>query len=336
MTKSKENHYKSPVTATITGIRDLFKKHIPAGELKDTDRLDGKRVVITGSSSGLGFATAVDMAKRGAEVIMAVRSGIPVKGEKVKEMSGSDKISMLFVDLNDIDSIVKFATELKAKFNRIDILICNAAVVPKKSRKTPQGLEQMFMVNYFSKFILINKLLDLDIFDRSEGKLPRIIFVSSESHRNPKSFDLNAFGEYKDFKIGKTMELYGHYKLLMTTFACELSRRLNPDNKTAYSVFALCPGPVNSNIAREAPKIFQPLLKLTFSIFFRSPEKACEPILYLATSKDVEGKPLDYLFLMSRKDMDPKATSPSNGKVLWEVSASLAKSLLSSWKSIPV
>ena len=132
------------------------------------------------------------------------------------------------------------------------------------------------------------------------------------------------------------MELYGHYKLLMTTFACELSRRLNPDNKTAYSVFALCPGPVNSNIAREAPKIFQPLLKLTFSIFFRSPEKACEPILYLATSKDVEGKPLDYLFLMSRKDMDPKATSPSNGKVLWEVSASLAKSLLSSWKSIPV
>jgi len=330
MTKSKENHYKSPVTATITGIRDLFKKHIPAGELKDSDRLDGKRVVITGASSGLGFATAIEMARRGAEVVMAVRSGIPAKGEKVKELSGSDKVSMIFVDLSDVDSIHQFADQLKATYGKIDILICNAAVVPKKSRKTPQGMEQMFMVNYFAKFLLVNRLLALDIFNRDRGNVPRIIFVASESHRNPKSFDLDGFGEYRDFKIGKVMELYGHYKLLMTTFANELSRRLNPGDITAYSVFALCPGPVNSNIAREAPKIFQPLLKLTFSIFFRSPRKACEPILYLATSKDVEGKPIDYLFLMSRKDMDPKATSPSNGKVLWEASASLAKSLLSS------
>ena len=85
MKESKTNHYKSPVKATITGIRDLFKKHIPAGELKEEDRFDGKRVMITGASSGLGFATAVELAKRGAEVIMAVRSGIPSKGEEVKK-----------------------------------------------------------------------------------------------------------------------------------------------------------------------------------------------------------------------------------------------------------
>jgi NAD(P)-dependent dehydrogenase (short-subunit alcohol dehydrogenase family) len=330
MTDTKQSHYKSPVKATITGIRDLFKKHIPAGELTENDRLDGKRVVITGSSSGLGYATAIEMAKRGAEVIMAVRSGIPSKGEKVKELSGSEKVSMLFVDLSDVDSIMAFADQLKEKYDTIDILICNAAVVPKKSRKTPQGLEQMFMVNYFSKFLLINKFLDLNIFNRSKGQVPRIIFVSSESHRNPKSFDLEGFGEYKDFKIGKVMELYGHYKLLMTTFANELSRKLNPGNTTDYSVFALCPGPVNSNIAREAPKIFQPLLKLTFSIFFRSPKKACEPVVYLAASKDVEGKPLDYLFLMSRKEMDAKATDPLNAKDLWEKSEGLRKKMTDS------
>jgi NAD(P)-dependent dehydrogenase (short-subunit alcohol dehydrogenase family) len=330
MTESKQSHYKSPVKATITGIRDLFKKHIPAGELKDSDRLDGKRVVITGSSSGLGFATAIEMAKRGAEVVMAVRSGIPDKGEKVKKLSGSDKISMLFVDLSDINSIMNFANELKEKYDKIDILICNAAIVPKKSRKTPQGFEQMFMVNYFAKFLLVNKLLDLDIFNRSAGQVPRIIFVSSESHRNPKSFDIDGFGEYKDFKIGKVMELYGHYKLLMTTFAFELSKRLNPGDKTDYSVFALCPGPVNSNIAREAPKVFQPLLKLTFSLFFRSPKRACEPILYLATSKDVEGKTSDYLFLMSRKEMDPKAKVPAHGKELWDKSEDLQKKVMDS------
>jgi len=330
MTESKQSHYKSPVKATITGIRDLFKKHDPAGELKDDDRLDGKRVVITGSSSGLGFATAVEMARRGAEVIMAVRSGIPEKGERVKQQSGSDKVTMEHVDLSDIKSIMKFADELKKKYDKIDILVLNAAVVPKKSRKTPQGLEQMFMVNYFAKFLLVNRLLELEIFRKNEHAIPRIIFVSSESHRNPKTFDLEGFGQYRDFKIGKVMELYGHYKLLMTTFATELSRRLNPDGKTNYSVFALCPGPVNSNIAREAPKIFQPLLKLTFRLFFRSPEKACEPILYLAISKDVKGKDRDYLFLMSRKDIDPKAMNTENGKQLWEASERLSKTILNS------
>jgi len=317
MTKSKANHYKSPVTATITGIRDLFKKHIPAGELKDDDRLDGKRVLITGASSGLGFATAIELAKRGAEVIMACRSGIPSKGEEVKKLSGSDMVYMLHVDLYDVDSILRLAQQVKEKYNKIDILICNAAVVPKMSRKTPQGFEQMFMVNYFAKFILVNRLLELEIFRRMQAQIPRIIFVSSESHRNPKTFDLEGFGEYNEFKIGKVMELYGHYKLLMTTFANELSRRLNPGNATDYSVFALCPGPVNSNIAREAPKIFQPLLKLTFSIFFRSPKRASEPVVYLASSGDVEGKSIDYLFLMSRKEMDEKATDPAHGEELW-------------------
>jgi NAD(P)-dependent dehydrogenase (short-subunit alcohol dehydrogenase family) len=234
---------------------------------------------------------------------------------------------MMFVDLSDVESIRKFAEQLKEKYKKIDILVCNAAVVPKKSRKTPQGLEQMFMVNYFAKFLLVNSLLGLDIFRRDQGQVPRIIFVASESHRNPKEFDLENFGVYQDFKIGKVMELYGHYKLLMVTFANELSRRLNPGDKTDHSVFALCPGPVNSNIAREAPKVFQPLLKLTFRLFFRSPEKACEPVLYLAASGDVEGKATDYLFLMSRKDVDPKALDESNGKKLWELSEILMKQL---------
>ena len=110
----------------------------------------------------------------------------------------------------------------------------------------------------------------------------------------------------------------------MTTFAQELGRRLNT-KKVNYSVFALCPGPVNSNIAREAPKFVQPVMKLVFKIFFSSPEKAAEPIVYLSTSKDLEGKPRDYLFLMSRRPVDENASNPENGKRLWELTENLLK-----------
>jgi len=343
----KKDKYDNPVSATITGIINLFRKHEQAGELKPTDRLDGKTVLVDGASSGLGFAIATDCAKRGAKVIMACRSGIPGKGEKVKIISGSKDVYMLKVDFSDIHSIQRLIFNLTHSqtpsdgkmmddrnnssditqgdfpFGKIDILICNAGVVPKKSRKTPQGLEEMFMVNYFSKFIFVNLLLKNNCFRKQEKDQrlnPRIIFVDSETHRNPKKIEWEKFGIYEPYSIGKSLELYGYYKLLLATFAVELSRRLNG----GYSVFALCPGPINSNIGRESPKIFHPLMKLIFSIFFRSPAQAAIPVMYLASSKDMEGKVFDYFYLMSRKEVDEKAIDPENGKKLWELSEELA------------
>jgi hypothetical protein len=126
--------------------------------------------------------------------------------------------------------------------------------------------------------------------------------------------------------MGKTVELYGYYKLLMTTFANELSRKLNNSVNPKYSVFALCPGPVNTNIAREAPAIFKPLLRVIFGIFFRSPKVAVKPLIYFSCSKEVEGSVIDYLFLMSKKEMDAKARDEANGKKLWNLSEDLLKS----------
>jgi len=316
--------YNSPLQATISGILDLFKKRESVGSLTKNDNLQGKKVLITGSSSGLGLATAKQLAALGAEVIMAVRSGIPEKGEEVKKASGSNKVTMLYVDLSDFNTIKKLISEVKLKVGKIDVLICNAAVVVSEARKTSAGFDEMFTVNYLSKFVLVQGLLKENCFNTEGNTIPRIVFVSSESHRNPTAFEWDTFGKFQDHKMAKTVERYGYYKLLMTTFAQELSRRLNVD-KTNYSVFALCPGPVNSNIAREAPKLAQPVMKLVFKIFFNSPEKAAAPVVYLTASKAIEGKPTDYLFLMSRKPVDELASNPENGERLWNLTEKLLK-----------
>jgi NAD(P)-dependent dehydrogenase (short-subunit alcohol dehydrogenase family) len=323
MPKQQKSNYKNPVSATWEGIRAVFTKQVKAGTLGDNERLEGKTVLVDGASSGLGFAVAVQIAKRGARVIMACRSGIPEKGEEVKRRSGNKNVEMVHVDYSDLYSIREFVKTVKERYAPLDIVISNAAMVPRQSRKTPQGLEEMFMVNYLSKFIMINGLIKEDCFRHDGDRKPRIVFVSSESHRHPPEFNWPAFGVYKEYNMNKTVEYYGYYKLLLTTFTYELSRRLQSNGKKPISIFALCPGPVNSNIAREAPGVFQPMMKLVFAMFFKSPKKAAEPVLYLAISKDLEGKPYDYLFKMSRKAIDEKAVDPQNGEKLWKLSEEL-------------
>lgn len=322
----KAKKYNNPVQATLSGITSLFAKRDREGTLSKEERLDGKKVMITGSSSGLGFATAVEMAKLGAEVIMAVRSGIPNKGEAVKKASESDEVHMVHVDLSDFSSIDQMITEVQEKFGSLDILICNAAVVAKKGIKTKSGMEQMFMVNYLSSFYLVRKLLDLKMIHSDGSDKARIVFVNSESHRDPKGFKWDDFGKFIPHTVGKTIELYGYYKLLLLSFARELSRRL-ANEKANISVYSLCPGPVNSNIAREAPPIFKPLIRVVFGIFFRSPETACEPVVYLATAKAEEDKDFDYFFLMGRKDIDEKAEDEADAKKLWKLSEDLLQQL---------
>lgn len=323
----KKSNYKSPASSTWEGIRAAFTKQQKVGRLSEKNRLDGKTVLVDGASSGLGFAVAVQMAQRGAQVVMACRSGIPDKGEEVKRRTGNNNIEMVHVDFSDIVSIRHLIATLKEKYAPFDIVVSNAAMVPAQSRKTKQGLEEMFMVNYLSKFIFINGLIRENCIRTNGAGVPRIVFVASESHRHPPSFEWDTFGVFKDYGMKKTVEFYGYYKLLLTTFTRELSRRLHSNGGPKISVFALCPGPVNSGIAREAPGAFQPLMKLIFAMFFKSPKKAAEPVMYLAVAKDQEGKPYDYLFKMTRKAIDEKAEDETNGKRLWEMSELLVQSI---------
>lgn len=319
---SNKGKYDSPFKATIKGITDLYGKKENSVVLPDNIDLSGKTVLITGSSAGLGFAAAKRIAQAGAKVIMTVRSGIPEKGEKIKKATGNPNIKMYHVDLLDFGSIRQLLDQLESNGVQIDILISNAAMVPLKSRQSPQGIEEMFMVNYLAPFYLVNKIVERKILKIENS---RIIIVSSESHRNSKKIEWDKFGNYEEYGINETVSRYGYYKLFLTTFANELSRRLT-DQHSFVPVRVLCPGPVNSNIAREAPGWMQPLLKGVFSLFFKSPEKASDPIMYFA-SEENHSNPIDYLFLMQPKSMDIKATDQFNGKKLWEMSEQLIEKL---------
>ena len=319
---SNQPKYDNPFKATINGILDLFKKQIPIGHLQDNERLDGKTCMVTGANSGLGYAVAVQLAQRGADVIMACRSGIPAAGEQAKLDSGSGNIEMMSIDLSDLDSIDRFVNELINKEISLDVCIFNAAVVPSGSFKTKSGFDQMFLVNYLATFKLANLLIDKHVIKKNKQFAPRIIFVSSESHRTQQQIDFNNLGKYETYTMGKVIALYGYYKLLLTTYAIELSRRLN-SNQVEIAVHALCPGPVNSNIAKAAPKIFMPLLKFIFKLFFKDPKDAAEPVLYLACSHNLQNKTGCYLHLMQEKNVDSKAADIESGKRLWEVSEKL-------------
>jgi len=327
--ENKQEKYQSPVKAILTGIKDLFNRSGQEIDLVNLKRLEGKKVLISGASSGLGYATAVELAKLGAFVIMANRSGYPDKLNKVKKQSGSEDVEMVYMDLSDLHKLKDVSLEIKEKYGKLDIIICNAAMVAKEGRETSNGLDQMFVVNYLAKFIMMGHLINENCISFDGPELPRIIFVASESHRNPKSFDWNNFGRFEPYGMKRSVELYGYYKLLLLTYVNELSRRLNKDG-VKVSLFSLCPGPVNTNIAREAPALLQPILKLIFSIFFKSPDKACKPIIYLAASPEVEGRTTDYLFTMKPREMDPKAVDPVNGAKLWQKTEALVRSILDS------
>ncbi|MFO7615599.1 MAG: SDR family NAD(P)-dependent oxidoreductase [Bacteroidales bacterium] len=321
--------FNNPVVAAMAGLKDFFSKQELASRLTENDRFDGKTCLVTGANSGLGFAIAVEMARRGGHVIMACRRQIPEAGEKAAVLAKAGKIEMRFLDLSKIDSIHDFCHGLEMDGIRPDITILNAGVALPKARKTASGLEEMFLVNYLSNVILTNLLLTKNIIDiQTPGKefLPRIIFISSDSHQGSSYIDYEEFGKYCEYGPSKGISNYSYFKLILNTYAIELSKRLN-NSESKAGVHVICPGPVHTNIIKEAPLLLRFILKNIFRVIFRSPAKAALPVVYMAISPDYEGKTNEYLHMFRHKMMDSKAYLPEEGIKLWDRSVELWKSV---------
>ena len=314
-----EGRYATAHEAIWSGVAQLFKKGKTIRNLSDTDRLDGKTCLVTGANSGLGFGIACLLAERGADVIMACRRNYVKQKQLVARHSDGGTVQLRIVDLSDFDSIDAFLDGLQQDQISIDVSIHNAGVTPAKARKTNQGLDEMFMVNYLSKFYLINELIKRKIIFTSPdiSKISRIVLISSDSHQGASPILFEKLGEFEDYKTpNRGIALYSYNKLLLNTFAVELKRKLEIETNSPR-VFTICPGPVDSNIIKEAPLILRLFMRLIFKIFFKNPMKAGIPVVFLASAPEILDSPIDYLHMNRVKRMDPKCYDEDYGHRLW-------------------
>lgn len=327
------NWKESALGQTVMAAFDQAKDQGPVPSLQG-ERLDGKTCLITGANSGLGKGIALEFARSGARVIMACRGGIPEAGEEVKRESGNSNIEMFPVDLSDFASIHALCDRLRDENIRLDTIVLNAAVVPLTPKPTLQGFDPMFGVNYLANVVLLERLLKEGVLPNrtyaqppqevQEGEArPRIIFVSSEDHRRTQGIDFEGLGEYYEYKVTGDIAQYGKTKLMLTTYAFELSRRLRDEQGIDVGVYTFCPGAVRTNIGRAAPWVFRVLLDTFMRYFFADPEQAAEPALYFAASKTMEGRSGIYFFRMREIDPAEEAMNPEIAQHLWKESERL-------------
>jgi NAD(P)-dependent dehydrogenase (short-subunit alcohol dehydrogenase family) len=285
---------------------------------------------VTGANSGLGKAVAIQLAQRGARVIMACRSGFDEAGEDVKKRSASADVEMEYVDLADLNSVNALCDRLRDAGTVLDVVVLNAGLMPLNARRSAQGYELMFAVHFLANRLLLERLFQdgvIQYVQKAESP-PRIIFVASEAHQSSEPINFDRLGEFVEFGLKDGMKHYASSKLNMLTYAKELSRRLSPSDTIAVAVHSLCPGPIASNIARESPAYIKPILAPIMKLFFRTPEKAAEPVIYLCCTKEMGERTSAYFHMMREKAPSPLACDAENGRMQWEKSHALLEDFL--------
>ena len=285
--------------------------------------MSGKVCLITGGSSGIGKATALGLANKGANVVMVGRDRS--RGEaartEVVEKSGNELVDLMLADLSSQESIRQLAEDFTSRYGRLHVLINNAGVFISKRTVTVDGIETTFAVNHLAPFLLTNLLLDV-----LEASAPaRIVNVTSSGERSGTiNFDdLQWEGRYSGVRA------HNQSKLAMILFTYELARRLE---ETGVTVNCVHPGVVVTNLGRGSSGSFGLLLRL-MRPFFSSPEKGAETSIYLASSPEVEGVSGKYFAKKAEARSSEQSYDEAAGRRLWQVSAELTKLKLTKLKT---
>ena len=248
--------------------------------------LSGKTMIITGANSGIGKAAAVKFAELGANVVMACRSA--ERGaqalEDVRRSSGSDTVDLMLVDMASQASIRQFVAEFQKKYQRLDVLIHNAANFDthlKKPVLTEDGVETIFATNHVGIFLMTDLLLDL-----LKASAPsRIITVASKGLVAYPFLDIE-FDNLNGQRKFSPQHAYYHSKLAQVMYTYELAERLTGTGVTVNCVRVTNVALPEDRISSQ-PKWLQNIYKIKRKISI-TPERQADTYVYLAADPAVE------------------------------------------------
>lgn len=269
--------------------------------------MNGKTVVITGATSGIGNVAAETLAKMGARIVVVARgkSRGNAKLARLSSIAPGIAHSLYLADLLHLG-------EIAHREPPIDVLINNAGALFSRRQTTGDGLERTFALNHMAYFVLTEGL---------RGRLlaaggARIVNTASEAHRNA-TLDFDDLQSTKGYGGRKA---YGRSKLCNILFTRELARRLRGTGVTAN---CLHPGFVATRFGDQSGGLISSLIGLA-KFFAIAPEKGAETIVYLATSREVAEITGQYFYKCRLTTPARSAQDDRSALVLWQRSAALA------------
>jgi NAD(P)-dependent dehydrogenase (short-subunit alcohol dehydrogenase family) len=291
--------------------------------------MEGRICLITGATSGIGKATAFELARMGATVVITGRN--PRRAEEAMEAIRAARadasVDLLLADLGSLDQVRRLADEFESRYRRLHVLVNNAGTIFPARKTTEDGFETTFAVNHLAPFLLTNLLTE-----RLKASAPaRIINVASASHRFGMIDFARLQGEKKGRRLLPGWRAYNESKLANVLFTYELARRLEGTGVTAN---CLHPGLVATNAARESPGILWSVVnryrsffvRLCFGLphtFLRTPEQGAETPVFLASSPEVEKTTGKYFVKRAEARSSEESYDPFLAERLWRLDEEL-------------
>ena len=277
--------------------------------------MNGKTVVVTGATDGIGKVTALELARMGARLGLVGRN--PEKtmavAEELRQMSGNANIDPWVADLSLMGQTRRLAEELKQRYDRLDVLVNNAGAFNASRVETSEGLEMTFALNHMSYMILTLELLAL-----LKASAPsRIVNVSSAAHFGGR-LDLNDLQSKRKYS---GWLVYSRSKLANIYFTYELARRLDGSGVT---VNALHPGFVATKFGQNNGGVVKPFVKFSQRIWAITPEQGAQTSIYLASSPEVEGVSGRYFARSKAVPSSPVSYDKDIAAELWRRSLEIA------------
>jgi NAD(P)-dependent dehydrogenase (short-subunit alcohol dehydrogenase family) len=282
------------------------------------DDFKNRLVVITGATSGIGYATAKKYASRGADILCINRN--EKKSKELCETLTSlydAKCNYMIADFSKLSDVHTVAKQLAELDRNIDVLIHNAGVYMTKKVATVDNLELVFQTNYLSSFILNYYTKDKFI----KQNLGRIIFVNSEAHRFAVwGLNLDDLAWNKHRYSG--WKGYGSAKLAQLLSMIKLNEYFHG---TGVTVNAMHPGNVKTNSGQINSHIYKLYKKLIVDRTARDIEISTEALYYLGVSRKLEKTSGKFFNLTTEEEPAPPALDKDAAEKLWELSVELGR-----------